>query len=98
MELKKGSFREKNRRDKYPLMLKNWGRLLWRQSREISVMNYPNHLVYEIYTNQGYFYVAHDKRKDTFVVMDAHKLELTKPELDTYATNRTQTLFLPPLQ
>ena len=42
-------------------MLKNLGKVIWRQSREISVSNYPNHLVYEIYTNSGYLYCIQAK-------------------------------------
>lgn len=42
-------------------MLKNLGRLIWRQPREISVLNYPNHMVYEIYTNSGFQYLVQDK-------------------------------------
>lgn len=79
-------------------MLKNFGRLVWKQSREMSVLNYPNHLLYEIYTNQGYFYVAQDKKDDTFQIMDAHKFNLTKTELETYKTNPAKNVFLPPLQ
>ena len=79
-------------------MLKNFGRLVWKQSREMSVLNYPNHLLYEIYTNQGYFYVAHDKIKDTFEVCDASKLGVPKHQLDSYVINKNNTLFLPPLQ
>jgi hypothetical protein len=42
-------------------MIKRLGRLLCTQSREINVLNYPNHTVYAIFTNQGYVYVCKDK-------------------------------------
>ena len=37
------------------------GTLVWKQTREIEVLNYPRHIVYQIYTNQGYLYFIQDK-------------------------------------
>ena len=42
-------------------MLKHLGRLLWHQHREMTVMNYSQHLVYQIYTNHGYIHVCQNK-------------------------------------
>lgn len=42
-------------------MLKNLGRLIWRQPREMNVLNYSNHIVFEIYTNNGYLYCIQEK-------------------------------------
>ena len=44
-------------------MLSRFGRMIWSQSRDIRVVNYEKHTVYEIYTNQGYLYVSHSKSK-----------------------------------
>ena len=50
------------------MMLKNLGRMIWRQTRDITVINYPKAIVYELYTAEGYVYVLHDKKKNEFVV------------------------------
>ena len=42
-------------------MLRRFGRIIWTQSRDIRVVNYPEVMVYEIFTNKGYLYIAHDK-------------------------------------
>jgi hypothetical protein len=51
-------------------MLRHFGRLVWRQSRDMSVLNYPGHIVYEIYTNHGYIYVSENKTN--------HKIDVVK--------------------
>lgn len=73
-------------------MLKHFGRQIWRQSRDMSVLNYPKHLVYEIYTSKGYFYVSYNK--------DTEKLEVLKGEEKErdFIRNKEGTLFLPNLQ
>ena len=45
-------------------MLRNLGKLIWRQPREMNVLNYANHMVFEVYTNSGYFYFIQDKGSD----------------------------------
>jgi hypothetical protein len=35
--------------------------MIWRQSRDISVCNYPHHMVYEIFTNQGTLRIVENK-------------------------------------
>jgi hypothetical protein len=42
-------------------MIKNLGRAIWRQSRDISVWNYPQHTVFEIFTNQGTLMICQEK-------------------------------------
>lgn len=49
-------------------MLRRFGSMLWSQSREMRVMNYSNHMVYQLYTNHGYIYVTHEKSSDRFTV------------------------------
>lgn len=73
-------------------MLKHFGRLIWRQSRDISVMNYANHMVYEIYTNQGYFYISHNKLTDQLSVLQE------KSQLEGYKMNEQKTIFTPHLE
>ena len=51
-------------------MLRRFGSLLWRQSRDISVYNYQNSMVYEIFTNQGYLYLIQDKEKKSLEATD----------------------------
>jgi hypothetical protein len=49
-------------------MLRNLGRAIWRQTRDMTVINYPKVIVYELFTADGYVYVKHDKEKNEFVV------------------------------
>lgn len=42
-------------------MLRRLGSVVWSQTRDMRVLNYSNHLVYEIFTNHGYIYVVHNK-------------------------------------
>jgi hypothetical protein len=74
-------------------MLRSFGRCIWRQSRDISVMNYPNHLVYEIYTNQGYFYVAQDKKTEKIEVVNLQTMNL-----EGYKLNEAKNTCLPNLE
>jgi len=73
-------------------MLKHFGRQIWKQSRDISVLNYPKHLIYEIYTNQGYFYVSHNKETDKFEILE------DKKKVEESVRNSDRTLFMPTLE
>jgi len=73
-------------------MLKHFGRQIWKQSRDISVLNYPKHLIYEIYTNQGYFYVSHNKETDKFEILQ------DKKKVEESVRNSDRTLFMPTLE
>lgn len=55
------------------IKMQNLGKLIWRQSRDISVLNYPNHTVYEIFTNQGYIRISQDK--NTQKILEVHDTE-----------------------
>ena len=54
-----------------------FGRLIWSQSRDIHVDNYEKHIVYSIYENGGYRYIAVNKSTD--VVEWIHMLHSAKP-------------------
>ena len=56
-------------------MLRNLGRLIWRQPREISVMNYANHMVYEVYTNNGFLYFVQEKETQKVECIDRTRFD-----------------------
>jgi len=69
------------------------GRLIWRQSRDISVYNYPGHIIYEIYTNQGYMYVSEEK--------DSKKVDVVRTETfknTNVSEYKSEKEFLPNLK
>jgi|LakMenEpi12Oct12_1017442.scaffolds.fasta_scaffold01769_3 hypothetical protein len=74
-------------------MLRTFGRCIWKQSRDISVLNYPTHLVYEIYTNQGYFYISQDKKSDKIEV-----ISLASLNSENYKLNDAKNIVLPNLE
>lgn len=49
-------------------MLKNLGRMIWSHSRDMRVLNYPEAIVYEIYTADGYLYMKYCKKKNEYTV------------------------------
>lgn len=79
-------------------MLRRFGNLVWRQSRDMSVMNYPSHIVYEIYTNQGYFYVSQDKTNDKLEVLNGLSISDKGYDFSKFKTNKDKTIFVPPLE
>ena len=42
-------------------MRRHLGKLIWRQSRDITVLNYAHHTIFEIFTNQGTLRIIQDK-------------------------------------
>lgn len=76
-------------------MLRRFGSLVWRQSRDISVYNYSKTMVYEIFTNQGYLYLIQDKEKDTIEAINGSfecykSLDFPKP-----TEKQSSQVFLP---
>lgn len=60
-------------------MLKSLGRLIWKQSREMNVLNYAHHQVYEVYTNRGFQYILLDKNSDSVSMLRKNDMDrLTK--------------------
>jgi len=49
-------------------MLKNLGRMIWSHSRDMRVLNYPEAIIYEIYTAEGYLYMKYCKKKNEYSV------------------------------
>ncbi len=79
-------------------MMKRFGNLIWRQSRDMSVMNYPGYTLYEIYTSKGYFYVVKNKETQSLEVLNGLSLGYKDDDFKEYRTNKDKTIFLPPLQ
>ena len=75
-------------------MLRNLGSAIWRHTRDMTVLNYPTAIVYEIYTSEGYIYMKYCKAKKIYQV-DAVKpcpaYELVDLE-ESPKLNRTATL------
>lgn len=52
-------------------MLRGLGRMVWSQTRDMNVLNYPKAIVYEIYTNNGgYTYIKYCKETQKTTVED----------------------------
>lgn len=47
------------------------GQMIWRQSRDIAVLNYSHFFVYEIFTNQGFLRICVDKTTNTISLLDS---------------------------
>lgn len=74
-------------------MLRRFGNLIWKQSRDISVMNYPTHLVYEVYTNQGYFYISQNKANDKLEVIE-NVIPIKNSKNYEFETDKSQAVFV----
>lgn len=79
-------------------MIKQLGRMIWRQSRDISVMNYPNYIVYEIFTNQGFIHISHNKTTDKVELLDGFSPSHTTFDFAKCKTNEGKEVFLPTLK
>ena len=68
------------------LRLRSLGSLIWRQSRDISVWNYSQAIVYEIHTNQGTLCIQQNKETGSIEVIDEkkvkHTVNQTEPQLE----------------
>jgi hypothetical protein len=49
-------------------MLKNLGRLIWSQTRDMHVFNYPKAIVYEIRTSDGDMLIKYCKKTEAWSV------------------------------
>jgi len=78
-------------------MLRHFGKLVWRQSRDMSVLNYPGHIVFEIYTNHGYIYVSQNKSTQKIEVIDVAKC-YTNTDFPKSSKEQDQEVLLPVMQ
>ena len=78
-------------------MLRRLGSLVWKQTRDMSVMNYSNHLVYEIFTNHGYMYVVHNKTTDKIEIVNGLSMCNEASETKTQKI-QDEEIFLPTLK
>ena len=79
-------------------MLQRFGRMVWRQSREMSVYNYERAMVYEIYTNQGYFCVSQNKTTGKVEVVNGMALSPSDDEAKKLSENRKTSVFFSTLE
>ena len=79
-------------------MLKRFGKSIWNQSREMRVINYSEHIVYELYTNQGYIYVAHDKSTQKIEVLNGIPNSFQSYEDSDTRTHKKETFLTPNMQ
>ena len=68
-----------------------FGKLIWSQSRDISVFNYEKHIVYSIYENSGYRYFVVNKSNDS-VEWIQHLPVYAKPSTYSAKWNQAQQL------
>ena len=79
-------------------MLRRFGNVVWRQSRDMSVLNYPGHIVYEIYTNHGYIYVSQDKTSQKIEVFNGVANGVVDFEKKVCSKEQSKEVFFPVLQ
>lgn len=74
------------------------GRLIWSQSRDIRVLNYPNVMVYEIYTNAGYLKIGQDKLTNQLYKVDELPLCNSNSQVGKYEANKDEAFLLSTLK
>lgn len=74
------------------------GRLIWSQSRDIRILNYPRHFVYEIWTNQGYMKICHDKDTNHIQRIDELLHDGSSMEAAVFSKEQSETVFVPTLK
>jgi hypothetical protein len=79
-------------------MLRVLGRLIWSQSRDIRVLNYPGTMVYEIYTNGGYLRIGVDKDTNELYKVDELPLRTDMSQTFKSVENKNKTVFLSTLK
>lgn len=79
-------------------MLRRFGNLVWSQSRDMRVLNYPRHMVFEIYTNHGYIYVSQDKSSQKIEVIDGVARCYKDTDFPKCSKEQSQEIFIPVMQ
>ena len=72
-----------------------FGKLIWSQPREITVLNYTNHLVYQIYTNHGYISIAHNKTNDKIDISNGSVMRFESLGFSKSEVYESEKVFLP---
>lgn len=68
------------------------GKLIWSHTRDMRVLNYPEVMVYEIYTNKGNIFIGHNKTNDTIERLNVRMVEnLENSKLET---NKSEKILL----
>ena len=71
--------------------------MVWSQTRDMRVINYSNHLVYEIFTNHGYLYVVHNKTTQQIDIVNGISM-VTEASKNPYEKIKDEEIFLPALK
>jgi len=79
-------------------MLRRFGKMIWRQSREISVYNHEHAIVYEIYTNQGYLCVSQNKTNGKVEAFNGLALGSPNDETHKSKKDREASVFFSTLE
>lgn len=74
------------------------GQLIWVQSRDIRVLNYPKTIVYEIYTNKGYLKVGCDKETNELYKIDELPLCTRYVKTNESVQDKSEKILLSPLK
>lgn len=75
-------------------MLGRFGRMVWRQSRDMSVYNYEKAIVYEIWTNKGYLCVSQNKTDGKLEAFNGMALSSQNDETHKSAKNKETSVFV----
>lgn len=79
-------------------MKRVFGRLIWSQSRDIRVCNYPKAMVYEIWTNQGFLRIGHDKETNAVFKVDERVWSVIDDEIYKFEDNKKEEVLVPTLK
>ena len=79
-------------------MLQRFGRMVWRQSREMSVYNYEKAIVYEIWTNHGWLCVSQNKTDGKVEAFNGLALSAKNDETHKSKKDREASVFFSTLE
>lgn len=79
-------------------MIRGLGRAIWTQSREIRVINYPQFMLYEIYTNHGFLNIAHNKTTNTVQIVNGIPECYTSSSQSNFSKDEAKKILLPDLE
>jgi hypothetical protein len=74
------------------------GRLIWSQSRDIRVLNYPHAMVYEIWTNQGLLKIGHCKESNSIYKVDECIGSSFVSQTQKYESYKDEEILIPTLK